>query len=128
MHETLKAPLLLLSRLMVSLLFLGGFAQKIGDPGPVADMIASVGLPGWTIWPVAAFNLAGGLALLAGWRLALVCPLLAIYCLGTTWFHWQLRADPWQITIIVKNISTAGELLALAVAGPGRWKIELSDK
>lgn len=122
MHETLKTLLLLLSRLMISVLFLGGFAQKLGEPGPVTDMLASVGLPGWTLWPVAAFNLAGGLALLAGWRLALICPALALYCLVTTWFHWQLRADPWQITIIVKNISTAGGLLALAVAGSGRLR------
>lgn len=123
MPSPLKDPLLLLSRLLVSLLFLGGAAQKIVDPGPVQDMIASIGLPGWVIWPVATFNLFGGVALLAGWRLAVVCPALAIYCLGTTWFHWQLRADPWQVTIIVKNISTAGGLLALAAAGPGRWRI-----
>ena len=116
--------LLLAARLCVALLFLGGFAQKLIDPGPVLDMLASVGLPGWTIVPVAAFNLAGGISLVCGLRLRGFALVLAAYCLVTTYFHWQLRADPWQVTIIVKNISTAGGLLALAVAGAGRFSVD----
>ena len=50
---------------------------------------------------------------------------LALYCIGTSWFHWQLRADPWQVTIVVKNWAIAGGLLILAAQGPGkrvRWR------
>jgi len=32
-----------------------------------------------------------------------------------------LRADPWQVTIMVKNWAIAGGLLILAAAGPGRY-------
>lgn len=115
--------LLLAGRLCIALLFLGGFAQKVSDPAPVAAMLASVGLPAGMIWPVAAFNLLGGVAIAAGWRLRGVALAFAVYCLGTTVFHFQLRADPWQVTIIVKNISTAGGLMALAVAGAGRFAL-----
>ena len=48
---------------------------------------------------------------------------LAAYCLFTSYFHWQLRADPWQVTIMVKNWAVAGGLLILAAQGPGRWAL-----
>ena len=39
----------LAGRILIAVLFLGGAAQKLGDPVPVSDMIASIGLPlGWS--------------------------------------------------------------------------------
>ena len=110
----------LIGRLLIAILFLGGAVQKVTEPAPVMQMIASTGLPEWLVWPVAAFDLVAALALIfgpgvRGWAL-----ILAVYCILTSWFHWQLRADPWQITIMVKNWSTAGGLLVLAAQGPGR--------
>ncbi len=116
----------LAGRILIALLFLGGAIQKVTDAAPVTAMIGSLGLPAWLIWPVAAFNLAAGFGLIFGpgvrvWALA-----LAAYCIFTSWFHWQLRADPWQVTIFVKNWSIAGGLMILAAQGPGRhalaWK------
>lgn len=108
-------------RLLIALLFLGGFAQKFGDPAPVVEMIEGIGLPGTLVWPVAAFNLIAGIALLTGPRVRLWALALAAYCIFTSHFHWQLRADPWQVTIMVKNIAIAGGLLILAARGPGGW-------
>jgi putative oxidoreductase len=115
----------LLGRILMALLFLGGALQKVGDPAPVMQMTAATGLSVWVIWPVAAFNLVAGLGLILGpgvrvWALA-----LAAYCVFTSWFHWQLRADPWQVTIMVKNWSIAGGLLVLAAQGPGRFALGL---
>ena len=113
--------LTLAGRLLIVLLFLGGAVQKVTDPAPVMQMIRGIGLPGGLVWPVAAFNLLAGLALLTGpgvrwWALA-----LAGYCVFTSYFHWQLRADPWQVTIVIKNWAVAGGLLILAGQGPGRF-------
>ena len=110
----------LLGRILIALLFLGGAVQKFTDPVQVERMIAGLGLPAELVWPVAVFNLAAGLALIfgpwvRGWALV-----LAVYCIATSWFHWQLRADPWQVTIVVKNWAIAGGLLILAAQGPGR--------
>jgi putative oxidoreductase len=111
----------LAGRMLIALLFLGGAVQKITDPGPVSDMIATLGLPQALVWPVAAFNLAAAVMLVVGPRVRAVALVLSAYCILTSWFHWQLRADPWQVTIVVKNWAVAGGLMVLASAGPGRW-------
>ena len=110
----------LVGRCLISLLFLGGALQKITDPDPVMQMLVGIGLPGWLVWPVAGFNLLAGLGLIFGPGVALWAAVMAVYCLFTSYFHWQLRADPWQVTIMVKNWSIAGGLLILASQGPGR--------
>jgi putative oxidoreductase len=117
----MKDALNLVGRVLIALLFFGGAAQKFSDPGPVVQMIGSIGLPAWLVWPVAAFDLVAGFALLFGPGVRLWALVLAAYCIFTSYFHWQLRADPWQVTIFVKNWSIAGGLLVLAAEGPGRW-------
>ncbi len=118
--DRMKDILNLIGRCLIAILFLGGAVQKFSNPAPVVEMIASIGLPAGMVWPIAVFDLVAGLALIfgpwvEGWALV-----LAVYCIFTSWFHWQLRADPWQVTIMVKNWSTAGGLLILAAQGPGR--------
>lgn len=116
----MKDVLNLVGRALIALVFLGGFAQKLADPAPVVAMIEGIGLPGWLVWPVAVFNLVAGLGLVFGPRVRAWALVLAAYCLFTSLFHWQLRADPWQVTILVKNWAIAGGLLILAAQGPGR--------
>ncbi|MBC7476921.1 MAG: DoxX family protein [Pseudorhodobacter sp.] len=113
----------LVGRCLIALLFLGGAVQKMTDPAPVMAMLGGIGLPGWLVWPVAAFDLVAGLGLIFGPWVSIWAAVLALYCLFTSYFHWQLRADPWQVTIMVKNWSTAGGLLVLAAAGPGRFAL-----
>ncbi len=108
-------------RLLIALLFMGGAVQKLGDPAPVRAMIDGIGLPGGLVWAVALFNLVAGLGLLLGPKVRVWALVLAAYCLFTSYFHWQLRADPWQMTIMVKNWAIAGGLLILAAQGPGRF-------
>jgi putative oxidoreductase len=111
----------LAGRVLIALLFLGGALQKLGDPGPVEAMIRSVGLPGWFVWPAAGFNLMAAVCLVLGPKVRAWALILAAYCILTSWFHWQLRADPWQVTIVVKNWAIAGGLLVLWAHGPGRF-------
>jgi len=113
---------LLAARVLIALLFLGGAVQKAGDPGPVQALLGGAGLPGWLVWPALAFNAAAGLALLLGVRVPPVALLLAGYCGVTSLFH-LIPEDPWQMTIFVKNWAIAGGCLALAVAGPGDWRM-----
>ncbi|MBB4304051.1 putative oxidoreductase [Rhodobium orientis] len=114
----MNAFLSITGRVLIALLFVGGAVQKILDPAPVQQMIAGIGLPEWFVWPVAAFNAVAAVCLVAGPHIRLWALALAVYCLFTSWFHWQLRADPWQVTIMVKNWAIAGGLLAIAAQSP----------
>ncbi|MFN4160072.1 MAG: DoxX family membrane protein [Gemmobacter sp.] len=100
-------------RLLIALLFALGAVQKVADPAPVQMLLAGAGLPGWLVWPAAAGNALGAVALAAGWRRRETGLALAAYCLGTSLFH-LIPDDPWQITILVKNWAIAGGLLILA--------------
>ena len=104
----------LAGRLLIALLFAGGAVQKLADPAPVAAMIAGLGLPGGLVWGVAGFNAVAAVCLVTGPRIRAWALVLAAYCVLTSWFHWDLRADPWQVTIMVKNWAIAGGLLILA--------------
>jgi putative oxidoreductase len=117
----MKDALNLVGRILIALLFLGGAVQKFTAPGEVEAMIASVDLPIWLVWPVAVFNFVAALGLVLGPGVARWALVLAAYCIFTSYFHWQLRADPWQVTIVIKNWAIAGGLLILAAAGPGRF-------
>ncbi|WP_407494781.1 DoxX family protein [Pseudooceanicola sp. MF1-13] len=111
----------LIGRLLIAFLFLGGAVQKVSDPEPVVQMIASIGLPGVLVWPVALFNLLAAICLIVGPRIQIWALVGALYCLFTSYFHFQLRADPWQVTIVVKNWAIAGGLLILASQAPRRF-------
>lgn len=103
----------LASRLLLSLLFLGGAAQKAIDPAPVQMLLGLAGLPSALVWPALAFNLIAGICLLTGPHIRLWAIVLALYCVGTSFFH-LLLPDAWQVTIFVKNWAIAGGLLAVA--------------
>ena len=110
---------LLGARLLVAALFLSGAAQKWLSPGDVEGLLAGRGLPEWLIWPAMLFDLGAGVALVLGAWTAPTALALAAYCGATSVFH-LIPADPWQVTIFVKNWAIAGGCLALAAAGPGR--------
>ncbi len=103
----------LTGRILLAALFVAGAVQKGVDPQAVIGLLAGFGLPGWLVWPAAAFNAAGALALLAGWRRYETGLLLAAYCGVTSVFHW-IPDDPWQMSIFVKNWAIAGGLLVYA--------------
>lgn len=117
----------LLGRCLIALLFLGGALQKILDPAPAMALLAAQGWPDWLIWPALAFNLAAGAALLTGIWLVPFAALLAGYCAVTSLFHY-IPADPWQMTIFVKNWAIAGGCLVLAAHGAGRFTLARKNK
>lgn len=112
----------LVGRVLIAALFLGGAWQKVSAPAPVRGMLESIGLPAAFVWPLAAFNLIAALALVVGPGVQGWALVLAAYCMATSWFH-LIPADPWQMTIFVKNWAIAGGLLILAAQGPGRFSL-----
>ena len=114
----------LVGRVLIGSLFMAGFVQKLGDPGPATDLLALRGWPGWLLWPAMVYNLLAALAVLLGIGVKPVALSLAAYCAVTSLFHFQ-PDDPWQISIFVKNWAIAGGCLVLAAHGGGRWRLHL---
>ncbi|MBI1418380.1 MAG: DUF808 family protein [Limimaricola sp.] len=112
------APILLVARLLIAALFLGGALQKGFSPSQVMGLLAGKGLPEWLVWPALVFDAVAALALVLGVGVRPLAFALAAYCGFTSIFHW-IPSDPWQITIFVKNWAIAGGCLALAVTGSG---------
>jgi putative oxidoreductase len=108
----------LAGRLLLAVLFVAGAVQKVTDPGVVAGLLAGSGLPVWLVWPAALFNAFGAAALVTGWRRTETGLLLAAYCGVTSIFHW-IPADPWQMSIFIKNWAIAGGLLIYAGSARG---------
>ena len=105
----------LTGRILIAALFAAGAVQKFASPAQVMGLLAGVGLPPLLVWPAAAFNAGAAVALVAGWRVRPVALLLAAYCGVTSVFH-LIPADPWQMSIFVKNWAIAGGLLVLAAS------------
>ncbi len=112
----------LVGRALIAVLFLGGAAQKLGDPSAVETLLAARGWPLVLVWPALAFNLAAGLALVLGLWVRPVAAALAAYCAITSLFHY-IPADPWQMSIFVKNWAISGGCLVLAAHGAGRFAL-----
>ena len=114
--------LLLIARILVAVLFLGGAVQKAISPQDAAALLIHWGLPAALVWPALIYNAGAGVVLILGLWLRPVALSLAVYCAVTSLFH-LIPDDPWQMSIFVKNWAIAGGCLALAVAGAGRYRV-----
>lgn len=106
---------LLAARLLIGALFLAGAVQKALDPEPARMLLAEWGLPGEMVWPALGLNAVMALAFFSGRHVQTFAIVAAAYCAATSVFHFK-PADPWQMSIFVKNWALAGGSLALAVA------------
>ncbi len=114
---------LFVGRLLIAQLFLLGAVQKLSNPEPAMGLLAEWGLPTGLIWPALAFNLLAGLCLVLGIATRSFAAALAAYCAVTSVFHF-IPADPWQMSIFVKNWAIAGGALVLAAHGAGQWALQ----
>ena len=113
---------LLVGRVLIAFLFLAGAVQKGVDQGPVLALLADRGWPGAWVWPALVFDAVAGMALVLGVWVRPVALLLGVYCAVTSLFH-LIPADPWQMSIFIKNWAIAGGCLCLAAAGSGRLAV-----
>jgi putative oxidoreductase len=111
-----------LGRLFLAAIFLLSGLGKIADPAGTIGYISSAGLP----LPSLAFGaavlveVAGGVALVLGYRVRAVALALALFSVvAALAFHWA-PGDQNQFIHFFKNIAMAGGLLQVAAFGPGR--------
>jgi putative oxidoreductase len=131
MFDKLQNPLSLAGRLLLAALFLpAGIGKLTGFAGTVG-YISSVGLPS----PEAAaalaavVEIAGGIALIAGYGTRVAALALALFTLVASYFfhaYWSLPAAQQLIPqlLFFKNIAVVGGLLTLAAWGAGAWSVD----
>ncbi|AOK53554.1 quinol oxidase [Burkholderia stagnalis] len=119
-----------LLRVALGVLYLAHVAQKVFVftlPG-TAQFFASIGLPAWLAYLTTAVELAGGIALIAGFRVRIVALALLPFMLGATAAHlpngwsfgsphggWEYPAF-WAVTLAVQALLGGG---AFALGTPG---------
>jgi putative oxidoreductase len=113
-------------RLMIGLPFAMSGLSKLGAYGATTGMISAVGLP---FAPLAfavavAIELAGGLLLIAGYRVRYVAAALALFSLATAMSFHNNFADQDQMIHFLKNVMMAGGLLQITAFGAGALSID----
>ncbi len=123
--------LTLVGRLLLAALFLpAGLSKLTGFEGTVG-YIASVGLPLPAVGAAIAIvvEIAGSLALIAGFQTRIAAAVLALFTLvATFFFHAFWAAAPDQAFVqqlmFFKNIAVVGGLLVLVASGAGALSVD----
>lgn len=131
MFTALQNPLSLIGRLLLALLFLPAGINKITGFAGTVGYIASVGLPLPTLGAIIALvvEIAGGLALIAGFGTRFAALVLAVFTLVASFFfhaYWAVPAAQQFVTqlLFMKNMAVVGGLLTLAAWGAGAWSLD----
>ena len=131
MSNSVQDALSLAARILFVALFLpAGIGKLTGFDGTVG-YIASVGLPLPAVGAALALvvEIAGSLALLAGYGTRIAALVLAAFTLVASFFfhaYWAAPADQAYVAqlLFFKNIAVVGGLLAMAAHGAGRWSLD----
>jgi putative oxidoreductase len=125
--------LLVLARILIAALFLPGGFNKLTHLDAFATSLAGRGIPADIAYPLsmvgAGVEFFAPLALLLGFQLRIMTLLLIVFTIVATlishrFWDFQDAARSTQLIQFNKNIAIIGGLLALFVAGPGRYSVD----
>lgn len=120
----MEAAGLLLGRCLLAALFLHEGLAKLMNYDGAVRYTESFGLPGFSLAPAIALELAGGLAILTGFATRLAGLALAGFCVvAAVIFHTKF-GDRNQLLHFEKDLAIAGGFLILALRGPGKWALD----
>ncbi|MBU3076456.1 DoxX family protein [Sphingomonas quercus] len=116
----------LVGRIAIAAIFLLSGFSKLAAPAATIGYIQSAGLPVPQIaFAIAAFvEVAGGLALIAGYRVRFVAAALALFSVATALGFHSALGDQNQFIHFFKNIAMAGGLLQIVAFGGGPLSLD----
>ena len=123
-NQTLANLANVFARAGLSLIFILAGINKIQYFEGNAQYLASGGLPEFLLPVVIAFELIGGLMILAGAFTQLTAFAFAGFSIVSALLFHNNLADQMQFFMFFKNIAMAGGFLALAATGAGRFSID----
>lgn len=121
---TTQAPALLAARILLAAMFVLAGLQKIGAYAGTQQYMEAFGLPGFLLPFVILLEVAGGLAIVAGFLTRWAALALAGFTLvAGLKFHFDF-SDQMQTILFMKNLAITGGLLVLAAYGAGAWSLD----
>ncbi|MGY2736679.1 DoxX family protein [Sphingomonas sp. UYP23] len=116
----------LLGRIGIASIFLLSGLSKLTAPAATIGYIRSAGLPLPELGLAIALlvELAGGVALVLGYRTRLTAAVLAIFSVVTALAFHNALGDLNQFINFFKNIAIAGGLLNVVALGGGIWSLD----
>lgn len=121
-----SSALPLVGRIGIAAIFVLSGLSKLAAPAGTIAYIQSAGLPLPQLGLAIALlvELAGGLALILGYRTRLIAGILAVFSVVTAFaFHFDL-GDQNQFIHFFKNVAIAGGLLNVVALGGGAWSLD----
>ncbi|MCB8837995.1 DoxX family protein [Aurantimonas sp. VKM B-3413] len=117
----MNANLILAGRILLAVIFLVAGYGKLTDAAGTAGYFGQIGFPAPLLvaYLVGAFELLGGIAIVAGFQTRIVAIALAVFCVAT-----GLLAHLGDQTALMKNIAMAGGFLVLAGSGAGAVAVD----
>lgn len=116
----------LLARILIGGMFLYNGIIKISGFEGTVGYINSVNLPSPEILAVIALiiEIACGLLLILGYRIAKAATVLVVFTVLATIFFHSNTSDPMQFVLMTKNLAIIGGLLYMMTFGAGHITIE----
>jgi putative oxidoreductase len=120
----LQAPVALLARLMLALVFVvEGWSKIVAYSGTVQYM-EHYGVPGALLPLVILTELGGGLLVAFGFLTRAAAFALAGFCVLTALLFHGVFTDPNELIQFYKDIAIAGGFLVLVAFGAGEWSVD----
>ncbi len=116
--------ILLLGGVMMAHIFVLAGINKITGYAGTQGYMEAMGVPGMLLPLVIVLEVAGGLALIIGWKTQWAAYALAAFTLVAAFIFHSNLADQMQMILFMKNIAITGGLLLLSVAGAGQFSID----
>ena len=125
MHA-MNAFLALFGRLLMSSIFIYEGIALLRNPAGFTKYFASVHVPtpGIAVWIAIVIQLAGGLAVLVGFKARWAAAMLALFCLGTAFGVHLPAGDSANMIHFYKNLVMAGGFLYVVAYGAGVISID----
>ena len=131
LFENRRDEILLIARvLLVALFVLFGWSKLTGFSGTIAYMAAeNAPLPTVAAVIAVVMELLVGMAIAVGFYTRPLAYLLVLYTLATAFIghHYWTMPDAERMANMInfyKNLSIAGGLLLLCIAGPGKYSLD----
>jgi len=118
----------LLSRILISAIFLFSGINKIFNYDSTVQWMEGFNVPGILLMPAIALEIVFPLLIILGYKVKIASSILAIFCISTAFiFHFDFT-NQMQIIAFLKNLGLAGGLLFLVVNGTKGLALEKVKK